>query len=60
MIVDLHHDLELSQRYVEESFRLAKEAGLRSQEAQAWEILGIIAKYRKDYDAARAALSKSL
>jgi tetratricopeptide (TPR) repeat protein len=35
VIIDLHNDLELSQRYVEESLRLAREAGLRSQEAQA-------------------------
>jgi tetratricopeptide (TPR) repeat protein len=60
VIGDLHHDLDLSQRYVEESLRLAKEAGLRNQEAQAWEILGIIAMHAGDYAAARAHLKESV
>jgi predicted ATPase/class 3 adenylate cyclase len=59
VIVDLYHDLHLSQGYVEESLRLAREAGLRSQEAQACEILGFIAIHRNDYDAARAYLNES-
>jgi len=59
VIVDLYHDLNLSQRYVEESLRLAKEAGLRSQEAQAFEILGFIATHRNDYDVARRHLKES-
>ena len=42
-LVYLQPDLDLSRRYVEESLRLAREAGLRSQEAQACEILGVIA-----------------
>jgi tetratricopeptide (TPR) repeat protein len=60
VIVDLHHDLDLSQRYVEESLRLARETGLRSQEAQASEILGFIAVHRNDYDAARSHYKKSV
>jgi tetratricopeptide (TPR) repeat protein len=60
VIVDLHHDLHLSQGYVEESLRLAKEAGLRSQEAQAFEILGLIAIQRNDYDEARSHLKESV
>jgi predicted ATPase/class 3 adenylate cyclase len=60
VIVDLHHDLDLSQRYAEESYRLAREAGLRSQEAQASEILGLIATHRKDYDPARAHLEEAV
>jgi predicted ATPase/class 3 adenylate cyclase len=59
VILDLHDDLELAQGYVEESYRLAKEAGLRSQEAQSSEILGFIAKYRKDYEAARMHFQES-
>jgi tetratricopeptide (TPR) repeat protein len=59
VIVDLYHDLNLSQRYAEESLRLAKEAGLRSQEAQAFEILGFIAIHRNDHDAARRYLKES-
>src|SRR6185503_11800246 len=35
VIADLHHDLDLAQRYLEESLRMAREAGLRSQEAQS-------------------------
>jgi predicted ATPase/class 3 adenylate cyclase len=60
IIADLHHDQELSQRYIEESYRLAKEAGLRSQEAQASEILGFIALDRNDYDEARAHFKESV
>ena len=60
VIVDLHHDLDLSQRYVEESLHLAKEAGLRNQEAQAWEILGIIAMHAGDFAAARAHFKESV
>ena len=59
VIVDLYHDLDLAQRYVEESLRLAKEAGLHSQEAQAFEILGFIAVHRNDHDAARSHLKES-
>ena len=60
VIIDLHHDLELSQRYVEESHRLAREAGLRSQEAQACEILATIAIRRNDYLEARTRLTESV
>ena len=61
VIVDLHHDLDLSQRYVEESLRLAKEAGLRNQEAQASEILGIHRHTQHgDYAAARAHFKESV
>ena len=60
VIVDLHHDLDLSQRYVEESLRLAREAGLRSQEAQASEILGSIAIHRNDHDEARSHFKESM
>jgi predicted ATPase/class 3 adenylate cyclase len=60
VILDLHHNLDLSQHYVEESYRLAREAGLRSQEAQAAEILGFIAIKRNDYDKARSRLKESM
>jgi hypothetical protein len=59
VIIDLYHDLNLSQQYVEESYRMAKDAGLRSQEAQAAEILGLIAIERNDYEAARLHLKES-
>jgi len=60
VIVDLYHDLELSHGYVEESLRLAREAGLRSQEAQACEVLGFIAIHRNDHDAARTYFKESV
>ena len=60
VIVDLYSDLNLAQRYVEESLQLAKEAGLRSQEAQAFEILGFIATHRNQPDAARRYLAESV
>ncbi len=59
VIIDLYHDLNLSQHYVEESYRMAKEAGLRSQEAQASEILGLIDIQRNNYDAARLHFKES-
>ncbi len=59
VIADLYHDHNLSQGYVEESYRLAREAGLRSQEAQASEILGFIATNREDFDAARSHFKES-
>jgi len=60
VIVDLYHDLDLAQRYMEESLRLAREAGLRSQEAQASEILGFIAIHRNNYEEARSRLKESV
>jgi predicted ATPase/class 3 adenylate cyclase len=60
VIVDLYQDLNLSQRYVEESLRLAREAGLRSQEAQAYEILGFIASHRQDPESARRYFKESV
>jgi predicted ATPase len=60
VIVDLYHDLDLSQGYVEESLRLAREAGLRSQEAQACEVLGFIAIHRNDHDASRLYFKESV
>jgi predicted ATPase/class 3 adenylate cyclase len=60
VVIDLHHDLDGSQRYVQESLRLAREAGLRYQEAQACEILGLIASHTHDYDVARAHFNESV
>jgi predicted ATPase len=60
VIIDLYHDLDLAQGYVEESLHLAREAGLRSQEAQACEIAGFIATDRSDADKARSHFKESL
>lgn len=60
VILGLYHDLDLSQGYVEESVRLAKEAGLRSQEAQASEILGLIAIQRNNFEEARTCFKESV
>jgi len=60
VIMDLHHDLELAQNYLEESIRLARESGLRSQEAQAIETLGMVAAKRNDYDQARSRFKEAL
>jgi len=59
VVSSLHQDRDLAQHYVEESYRLAKEAGLRSQEAQSSEILGFIAIDGGDYAAARAHFKES-
>jgi tetratricopeptide (TPR) repeat protein len=60
VVSNLHQDRNLAQQYVEESYRLAKEAGLRSQEAQSSEILGFIAIDGKNYDAARSHFKESV
>jgi predicted ATPase/class 3 adenylate cyclase len=60
VIVQLYHDPDLAQGYVEEALRLARESGLRSQEAQASEILGFIAMHRNDHDTARGYLEESM
>jgi predicted ATPase/class 3 adenylate cyclase len=60
VVVQLYEDPALSQQYVEEALRLARETGLRSQEAQASEILGFIAIHRNEYDAARTYLKESM
>ena len=60
VISNLHQDRNLAQQYVEESYRLAKEAGLRSQEAQSSEILGFIAIDGENYDAARSHFKESV
>ena len=59
-ILNLHHDLDLSQRYIEESLRLAREASLRSQEAQACEIMATIAIQRGDNNEARTQFKESV
>ena len=60
VVVQLYHDPDLSQQYVEEARRLAQEAGLRSQAAQASEILGFIASHRNDHNTARAYFEESM
>jgi len=60
VVSNLHQDRNLAQQYVEESYRMAKEAGLRSQEAQSSEILGFIAIDGKNYDAARSHFKESV
>jgi tetratricopeptide (TPR) repeat protein len=57
--IQLRHDLEASKRYVEEAYRLARENGLRYQEAQSLEILGFIAIDTKDFIEARLYFRES-
>ena len=60
VVIDLYDDLNLPQAYLEESIQLARGADLRSQEAQAIEILGVIAAHRKEHDLARRNFRQSL
>jgi tetratricopeptide (TPR) repeat protein len=60
VILDLHHDPDLSQGCAEESLRLAREAGLRSQEAQACEILATTAIHRNNHHEARLRFKESV
>ena len=58
--IDLYHALEKSKRYVEEAYLLAREAGLRYQEAQSLEILGFIASDSNDFPEARIYFKESV
>jgi predicted ATPase/class 3 adenylate cyclase len=60
VILTLHHDLDSAQQYIEESLRLAQKAGLRSQEAQAYEVAARIAIDRNDFDKARNDFKESV
>lgn len=60
VMVELHQDLDAALGYVEEAYHLARDAGLRSQEAQACEILGIIASHRQAPQEARAYFQESV
>jgi non-specific serine/threonine protein kinase len=60
VIIASYNDLDLAQNYVEESLRLSREAGLRSQEAQACEILATIAIHKNDPPLARTYLLESI
>ena len=60
VVVGLYQDLALSRGYIEESLRLARSTGLRSQEAQALEALGLIASRAHEYDEARTQFLESL
>lgn len=59
VIVELREDLDTARRYMDESLRLAREAGLRNQEAQAWEIAGIIDMHSGHYAEARDKFKES-
>jgi len=58
--IDLYHDLDASKRYVEEAYLLAREAGLRYQEAQSLEILGFVASDSNDFTEARLYFQESV
>jgi len=60
VILRLHHDVDSARRYVDESIHLAQQAGLRSQEAQAYEVAARIAFQKKDYDKARNDFKESV
>src|SRR5215216_2897748 len=60
VIITLHDDLDSAQNYIEESLRLAQKAGLRSQEAQAYEVAATIAIHRNNYDKAREYFQESI
>jgi predicted ATPase/class 3 adenylate cyclase len=60
VIITLHDDIDSAQHYVEESLSLAKKAGLRSQEAQAYEVAARIAIHRNDHDKARRYFQESV
>jgi len=58
--VVLHQDLDKAQKYIDESLRQARSAGLRSQEAQAQEVAATIALHRNNHDEARAHYNESI
>ena len=58
--IALRHDLDKAQKCIDESLRRAREAGLRSQEAQAQEVAATIALHRNNHDEARRRYNESV
>lgn len=58
--IALRHDLDKAQKFIDESLRRAREAGLRSQEAQAQEVAATIALHRNNHDEARTRYNESV
>jgi tetratricopeptide (TPR) repeat protein len=58
--IALHQDLDKAQKYIDESLRQARKAGLRSQEAQGQEVAATIALNRNQHDEARARYNESM
>jgi tetratricopeptide (TPR) repeat protein len=58
--LDLHGDLEAAERYADEAIRISQESGFEWTAAFAYEMKGVIALHRKDYDEARALIEKAV
>jgi predicted ATPase/class 3 adenylate cyclase len=58
--LDLHGDIEAAERYANEAIRVSQEAGVEWTVSVAYEMKGIIALHRKDYDEARALIEKAI
>jgi tetratricopeptide (TPR) repeat protein len=58
--LDLHGDIEAAERYANEAIRVSQEAGVEWTVSIAYEMKGIIALHRKNYDEARALIEKAI
>ena len=56
----LHGDFDTARRYVEESIRISREAGIFYLAAVSAQMLGTIAAYRNDYAEARAQFEEAI
>jgi predicted ATPase/class 3 adenylate cyclase len=58
--LDLHGDIDAAERYADEAIRVSEEAGIEWTVSVAYEMKGLIAIYRKNYDEARNLIEKAL
>jgi tetratricopeptide (TPR) repeat protein len=58
--LDLHGDIEAAERYADEAIRISQELGFEWTAAFAYEMKGVIALHRKDYDETRALIEKAV
>jgi tetratricopeptide (TPR) repeat protein len=58
--LDLHGDIEAAERYADEAIRISQELGFEWTAAFAYEMKGVIALHRKDYDETRALIENAV
>jgi predicted ATPase/class 3 adenylate cyclase len=59
LTLHLHNDADAAERYADEAIRVSQEAGIEWTGAAAYEMKGIIAYHRKNYDEARILFEKA-
>jgi len=60
LTLNLHSDTDAAERYADEAIHISQEAGIEWTTAVAYEMKGLIAARRKNYDEARALIEKAI